>query len=74
MNSYNLDFKLQFTMPAQGHNLDNATAEAGAVMRDLQHLLFMVRFEKDEKELANVMKDLADLIIYNDIMASEVEV
>ena len=71
MNNYNLDFAVQFTMPAHGHNIDTAIANTRAVVSELTHLLFMLRFEKDEAKLRDLASDLTNLVKNHDIMVGD---
>lgn len=71
MNNYNLDFAVQFTMPAQGNNIDMAIADTRAVVSEMTHLLFMLRFEKDEAKLRDLANDLASLVRNHDIMVGD---
>lgn len=70
MNRFNMDFSLTFTSSAQGNSIVEAEKITSDLAGDLAHLLFMVRFEKDEAELESVVKDLVTLIKDNDIMAT----
>ena len=71
MNNYNLDFAVQFTMPAHGHNIDMAIADTRAIASELTHLLFMLRFEKDEAKLKDLANDLMNLVKNHDIMVGD---